>query len=92
MWHTKIDRLTALTIKWGQIEEKILPAHFQLVRAQLSRFGTLFQNFILKMVVIYQKRLFSWTIIKMGSEVEKMYGLTFGSSEPFWELISELKR
>ena len=50
----------------------MLPAHFQLIRAQLSRFGSSFKNFILNMVVIYQNRSFSWTINKMGSEVEKI--------------------
>ena len=32
-------------------------------------------------------RFFFWTINKMESEVEKLYKLTFGSGEPFWELI-----
>ena len=48
VWHIKIDSLTALWIKWGQNEEKILPAHFQLIRAQLSRFGSSFLNFIFR--------------------------------------------
>ena len=42
VWHIKIDSLTALWIKWGQNEEKMLPAHFQLIRARLSRFGSSF--------------------------------------------------
>ena len=96
VWHVKIDRLTAIWIKWGQNQEKyyrlifsssklywadlgshlkiswkirsvahqnrlfdctmndirskwrkILPADFQTTRAQLSRFGGLFQNFMI---------------------------------------------
>ena len=69
----------------------MLPAHFQLIRAQLSRFGSLFQNFIFNMVVIYQNRSFSWNINKIGSKVEKNYGLNFGSGEPFCELISKFR-
>ena len=41
-----MDNLTALRIKWGQNEEKMLLAHFQLSRAQLSRFGSSFKKII----------------------------------------------
>ena len=43
------------------------------------------------MVVIYQNRSFSWNINKIGSKVEKNYGLNFGSGEPFCELISKFR-
>ena len=46
MWQTKIDSLTAVWIRWGQNEEKLLRAHFQLIVAKLSRFGGSFQNYI----------------------------------------------
>ena len=32
----RVDSLTALGIKWGLNEEKMLPAYFQLIRAQSS--------------------------------------------------------
>ena len=42
VWHIKIDSLTALWIKWGQNEEKMLPAHFQLIRARFGSSRALF--------------------------------------------------
>ena len=53
----------------------------------MSRFGAHFEISYSILAVIYQKWSFSWTINKMGSEVEKLYELTLGSGELFWELI-----
>ena len=70
--------------KWG----KTLPAHLQLISAQLSCFGARIEISYSILVVIYQNWPFSWSINKMGSEGEKSYELTFGSGERFWGLIS----
>ena len=87
VWHIKIDSLIAPWMKWGQNEEKCYRLIFSSLELDWADLGAHFKNFILNMVVIYQNRSFSWTINKMGSEVEKLYELTFRSGEPFWELI-----
>ena len=74
--------------KWGKNVTGSFSAAYSSIWADL---GAHFKNFISNMVVIYLNRSFSWNINKIGSKVEKNYGLNFGSGEPFCELISKFR-
>ena len=76
--HIKINSLTALWIKWGQKEEKILPGSFSAHLSSIESFwGAHFKISYSISVAIYQNWSFSWIINKKGSEVEKIVAAHF---------------
>ena len=70
VWRIKIDSLIAQWTKWGLNEKKMLLAHFQLISARLSRFGSSIEKFHIEYSWYIKIDRFHGQSIKRGQKLK----------------------